>query len=363
MTRRIMRTLKLTEISAVDRPCQEGARMTIMKRVTDEYWKRDFTQAQRDAAASSGAAMGDGSFPIENTSDLKNAIHAVGRASDPAKAKAHIISRAKSLGATDLLPNDWVGKNVGTPDNGDEDMSADTEKKVGELSQQIADLTKKLDAAEKSAAESAVLKTQLDTLTKSLDELKKASDPEKAKKDAETKKAFDEAVKAEVDKQVAAEIAKREEVDKNDETIEIDGVTVRKSQAKDPQMFALLKAQTEKSQMAEFTKRAETEIKYLPGETLVKAKALRAVSKIANKEDREAVETMLKAAQAFAVTAMKTLGKDGASEGSSEAELAKRAGALAIEKKIDKNAAMAQLLETPEGKELYAKSLSEKPAA
>jgi uncharacterized Ntn-hydrolase superfamily protein len=35
MARRILHKLKLTEISGVDRPCQEGARVTIMKRNVD----------------------------------------------------------------------------------------------------------------------------------------------------------------------------------------------------------------------------------------------------------------------------------------------------------------------------------------
>ena len=71
--------------------------------------KREFTAGERDTAAESGAAMPDGSFPIENEGDLENAIHAVGRADDPEKAKAHIIARAKDLGATDKLPADWPG--------------------------------------------------------------------------------------------------------------------------------------------------------------------------------------------------------------------------------------------------------------
>jgi hypothetical protein len=46
-----------------------------------------FTQIRADAglpmfaaAAKSGAAMPDGSYPIENTKDLENAIQAIGRA-------------------------------------------------------------------------------------------------------------------------------------------------------------------------------------------------------------------------------------------------------------------------------------------
>ena len=68
---------------------------------------KSFSTAQRKKDASSGAALPDGSFPIENTGDLKNAIRAIGRASDPTAAKAHIKKRAASLGATDMLPDSW----------------------------------------------------------------------------------------------------------------------------------------------------------------------------------------------------------------------------------------------------------------
>ena len=72
--------------------------------------KRTFTADQRRAAAKSGAAMKDGSYPILNRSDLANAIRAIGRAKNPAAAKAHIISRARALGATGMIPDDWGGK-------------------------------------------------------------------------------------------------------------------------------------------------------------------------------------------------------------------------------------------------------------
>jgi hypothetical protein len=67
----------------------------------------NYTTAAREHLAKEGKALPDGSYPIVNVSDLKNAIQAVGRASDPARAKAHIIKRAKALDATDALPDDW----------------------------------------------------------------------------------------------------------------------------------------------------------------------------------------------------------------------------------------------------------------
>ena len=67
-----------------------------LKTTDAEVEKREFTEAEREAASESGAAMPDGSFPIKTVKDLKNAIQAFGRAKDPAKAKAHIKARAKA---------------------------------------------------------------------------------------------------------------------------------------------------------------------------------------------------------------------------------------------------------------------------
>lgn len=69
--------------------------------------KADFSAAERRRMASSGAAMPDGSFPIRNRADLSNAIQSIGRASNYDAAKKHIISRARALNATGMLPKEW----------------------------------------------------------------------------------------------------------------------------------------------------------------------------------------------------------------------------------------------------------------
>lgn len=69
--------------------------------------KREFTQAQREAAAESGAAMPGGGFPIKTVADLKNAISAIGRAKDRAATIAHIKERAGALGREDLIPDSF----------------------------------------------------------------------------------------------------------------------------------------------------------------------------------------------------------------------------------------------------------------
>jgi len=74
------------------------------------YWFRDYSTEERQTMAKSGIAMPDGSFPIKDVTDLKNAVHDVGRAGHPDAAKAHIIKRARALGALDALPEDWTTK-------------------------------------------------------------------------------------------------------------------------------------------------------------------------------------------------------------------------------------------------------------
>lgn len=73
----------------------------------DDVEKRDVSTADRKSLASQGKALPGGSFPIENKSDLSNAIKLAGNAKDPGKARAFIARRAAALGATGMLPDSW----------------------------------------------------------------------------------------------------------------------------------------------------------------------------------------------------------------------------------------------------------------
>jgi len=68
---------------------------------------KDYSPEQRDKMAKNGEALPDGSFPIHDCADLSNAIQAIGRASDPAKAKAHIKKRRSALKCDIDLPDGW----------------------------------------------------------------------------------------------------------------------------------------------------------------------------------------------------------------------------------------------------------------
>tara|TARA_B100000287_G_scaffold14257_2_gene14426 strand:+ start:32429 stop:34060 length:1632 start_codon:yes stop_codon:yes gene_type:complete len=90
--------------------------------------KRMYSREQREEMAENGEALEDGSFPIADEADLKNAIQAFGRAGDKAAAKAHIMKRAEELGLDDLIPADWLQEGSPPADAPDEAARLEDEK-------------------------------------------------------------------------------------------------------------------------------------------------------------------------------------------------------------------------------------------
>lgn len=83
-------------------------RALITGTTTGQYWNAKYKQEDRDRMAKSGEAMPDGSFPVADEEDLDNAIHAVGRSgNDHDDVRKHIIKRAKALGKSDAIPDNW----------------------------------------------------------------------------------------------------------------------------------------------------------------------------------------------------------------------------------------------------------------
>jgi len=65
------------------------------------------TEARHDAAAK-GWALPDGSYPIADREDVRDAVLSYGRSrADRAEVKQHIIERARALHAVDELPEKW----------------------------------------------------------------------------------------------------------------------------------------------------------------------------------------------------------------------------------------------------------------
>jgi hypothetical protein len=67
------------------------------------------SRRERKSLAEVGMAMPDGSFPIRNIEDLKNAVQSYGRANESARASVQrfIEKRARSLKRPDLIPSEW----------------------------------------------------------------------------------------------------------------------------------------------------------------------------------------------------------------------------------------------------------------
>jgi hypothetical protein len=105
---------EIVEVSLVDRPANPTCTLTVAKAdgsdiiaVEELVEKREVSAGERADLAERGHAMPDGSYPIAHVADLRNAIQSFGRAKDKEAVKEHIIRRARALGATDLLPENW----------------------------------------------------------------------------------------------------------------------------------------------------------------------------------------------------------------------------------------------------------------
>jgi hypothetical protein len=68
----------------------------------------------------------DGSYPVRNEDDLRNAIRAYGRSNpkDRYKVRAHIIKRARALDKSDLIPSEWSSAGSSEASNSIEAMRA-----------------------------------------------------------------------------------------------------------------------------------------------------------------------------------------------------------------------------------------------
>jgi hypothetical protein len=363
-TKRIMRAFKIDEISGVDRPAQEHAKVTIMKRngapmIDAEKIAKDLYGVM----SSSGNPPGPRSFAdlfaateecrrqsevsqelwpyFDALTDSLRSIVADATMDEPGKINAMrqsidqftaaVVSAVPDAEAEieKLFTNPAAsgvfsaGPSGSTVNKGDPDMT-DLEKKVGDLTSQVADLTKR---AEKAEADLAT---------------------EKAK---------------------VADLAKAADIAKNDEVLKVGETEVRKS-AVGEASFAFMKAQQaeiqkarDEADMERLQKRAETEIGHLPGEAIAKAKVLKAINGM-GEEDRKVLDTMLKAGEAAITKGFEKFGVSPRTSVGSDDPTAKLDGLAKARATKDGTSfakAYDEVLKTDEGRALYAES--RKPAA
>jgi hypothetical protein len=132
--------------------------------------KGEFSGAQREKDAEQGVAMPDGSYPIRSAKDVENAVRDYYRSGKKAEVKAHILARAKAIGAESALPDDWTetadkATALSAPSGAPHAPDA--------LAKMAAALTHAALKLDRATAENARLRKALDDLTPTLADMKK----------------------------------------------------------------------------------------------------------------------------------------------------------------------------------------------
>jgi hypothetical protein len=111
----------------------------------------------RQKLAAEKKALPDGSFPIRNEGELKDAVQAFGRAkkSKRAAVRRHIMRRARGMGRSDLIPEEW--KNLSIADDIDFEIIDDMRSRVAsaQAEAEFADIS--TEARERLAKEGKAL--------------------------------------------------------------------------------------------------------------------------------------------------------------------------------------------------------------
>ena len=176
------------EISLVDLPCVPDATFDVVKdgvaekrafiaRVTPEARgaleaeKREISAKEREEDAEEGVAMPDGSYPIRSARDVENAVRDFNRSGETPDVKAHIIARAKAIGAESALPDGWM-------EAADKAMAPPAPPSAANaapeaLAKAAAALTHAAVKLERAADENASLRKALDDLSPALADLNK----------------------------------------------------------------------------------------------------------------------------------------------------------------------------------------------
>ena len=362
--RNIMRAFRIDEISGVDHPAQEGARVAIMKRdaraplrpttttkrladlLTSEddghqhgisIWRGDGELRVEVQYSSGEVEDGDHNHPIVRDADGSYVLGVVA-------GHTHTIDQEAMGRAVLALMTKQTGKTREgeMPDKPNAGTTAGTEPTVTALQKQ-------LDRANAVIALRVAERAHYDGLD------------DEAARDAFVGKSADER-KREIEAAAHAE----QDADPVVYTTG-DGIELRKSagdaliaMAKKNDTIAKENAtlRAEREQAA-LEKRADAELSHLPGDVKTRAAMLRAIDAIDGDAQREAAHSALKANNAAMSKAFETIGHNGQPEsGSPEDTLDKLAKAHAEKHSVSHAAAYAEVLKTDEGNALYAKTLS-----
>ena len=370
MPKRIMREFRIDEISGVDNPAQEGARVAILKRAEspggtyplvvdaaalENVVKREIQKGMGDLAdlltgEEEGHQHGIGVGAYEGSVEVR-VMYSQGP--ETGASHDHPVVRSPEgqytlgvvAGHTHAIDQEAMSRAVlalVTKTEGDKPMTTQTN-----TPPTVEELQAQLDRAHAVVALTGEERAHFDAL------------PEEAQTAFLAKSANDR--KAEIEA-VAKATA---DVDPVVYTTDA-GVELRKSAGE--ALLAMAKAndaiakenaglRAERQQEA-LEKRAEAELPHLPGDVKTRAAMLKAIDGIEDAAQREAALGALKAQNEAMARAFETLGHGGQPEpGSPGDSLAKLAKAYAEKQGVTPEAAYAEVLKSAEGKTLYAQTV------
>ena len=118
--RAITAAIKATELSnKVNMMKQESSSYMLQSIDDSDAELAVITRKKRMELAKDKKALPDGSFPIRNISDLKNAVYAYGRAKpgNRGRVRRHIVKMARQLDRKDLIPENWKEASINDVDS------------------------------------------------------------------------------------------------------------------------------------------------------------------------------------------------------------------------------------------------------
>lgn len=291
MPKRILRNLTLTHISAVDDPCQEGAKAAIIKR-------RDPTTKGSSLARSIAKYVGtdDGAHTFNEVMRENRFSEAIWPLADAFTqavrsivADTEITAQVRDAKITTSVDEFLSAvRQLDPPEAG-----AEVEKQLRELISKREDPTMK--TVEQLETEIATLKGQITTLTSERDTAVTA------KTTAETALETEKAAHGETKKALTTA---------TDETITVGGQELKKSVVGEAS-FSVAKAMRDERDTAVLEKRASDEFGHLPGTTTEKAKVLKVVEAVPDEDTRKAALAIFTAAEKMAAGGFGRLGSTG----------------------------------------------------
>lgn len=352
---RIIQSLRLDKIAAVDRPCQQHAKMTIMKRAPEE--EVDYPKICK---AWVSASDGPRPFEIFLRQELQRDHYYSVMEEYQAELCALDNSLRSTLGAQDM---DQDAKLLAMRESIEAFMtsvrakypqaSADVTKAVNIF----ADVSKQGDGDMPTIEE---LSSQIEALTKSVQDITAERDAEVAKREAaetlakmtDEEKEFlkgkdGEEAKAFMAMNAEQRKAKMKKAAEADETLEVDGSIVKKSVVGETTFEMLVKMHKKQEDLAKAQKkdadaaaiakaeqRASTEFAHLPGTVAERGAMLKALGDIQDENVRKSFEAVFTTAEGLAKMAFEQVGHQGGTISKADetqfkekvAEIAKRDG-------------------------------------